>query len=56
MDIQKNEIRKATNELLKLRNSSRQCPGQLRDAEKEIIRLIHFKHYTFKEIKNKPKN
>jgi len=56
MDQIKTKLRTAINELLKLRSSSRQCPGQIRDAEKEIIKLIHFQHYKFKEIKNKPKN
>jgi len=53
MDQLKTKIRKAINDLFKLRNRKLENPGLVRDAEQEIIKLMDFKHYKFKEIKTK---
>ena len=56
MNELKTKIRKAINDLFNLRNRKLDNPGLVRDAEQEIIKLMDFKHYRFKEIKKKPKN
>lgn len=56
MDTQKIKIRKAVNELLKLRSNKKQCRGQIRDAEWKLIRILNFQEYEFNEIKTVNQN
>ena len=56
MKHKKQLIRKAINKLFAIRESKKRCKGQIRDAEKELIDVISFEEWEFKELKNNSKN